>query len=246
MILSSEKLVEHDSPSHPPVFASHAVQSVELQRLADSLPRLCAGILLDHLWEESLLATTRLPAVPRLLLARPSRVAELDSVSPDFANGAHQLLAHLRDQGSQHIYLGVPFNGDPAVDATGEALRAAAAAKGWPTVEALDCSTPAARAETIAKLRASNAPVGLICTEDNVTALLIEELAKGGDGAWGGVALAGMQGTGEIECPIIRLRYDYRQLGREAVRSAIEHRQGSRLISPAELIIPLPDVGTYI
>ncbi len=230
MFLSSEKLVQHATPLHPPAFATHAVQAAELQRLADAVPRLCAGILLDHLWAEDLLATTRFPPVPRLLLGRPSRAAELDSLAQDFAAGAHLLLAQLRKQGCGRIFLGVPFAGDPAVDAAGEALRGAAAADGWPAVQALDCATPAARAEAIAQLRALKTPVGLICTEDNVTGLLDQELATGGFRHGSNITLAAMQGTEEIARPITRLRYNYRQLGRAAVSAVIERSQGHRLI----------------
>jgi DNA-binding LacI/PurR family transcriptional regulator len=236
LFLSSEKLVQHAKPETPPEFASGEVQAEELQRLADAVPRLCAGILLDHLWNEQLLASTRFPAVPRLLLARGSRSAELDSLAPDFAAGARLLLTQLREQGCERVFLGVPFAGDPAVDSAGEALRAAAAEAGWPAVDALDCSTPAARAAAIAQLRGLTGRIGLICTEDNVTVKLAEESTREGRGAKGSITVAGMQGTGEIRGPLQRLRYDYRQLGREAVAAVVERRQGSRLLGPPGLI----------
>ncbi|MCS6243632.1 MAG: GntR family transcriptional regulator [Opitutus sp.] len=232
MFLSSEKLVEHATPAHPPAFAPGAVQAEELQRLADAVPRLCAGILLDHLWAETLIATTRFPAVPRLLLARGSQLGELDSLAPDFAAGARVLLGQLRAEGCERVFLGVPFAGDPAVDAAGAALGAEAKAEGWPAVESLDCSTPEARAASVGKLRGLTGRFGLVCAEDNVTVMLAEELARGGRGAKGKITLAGMQGTGEIRGQVLRLRYNYRQMGREAVAAVVARRQGSRLIGP--------------
>jgi hypothetical protein len=41
-----------------------------------------------------------------------------------------------------------------------------------------------------------------------------------------------MQGTGTLDLPIPRLRFDYRQLGRDAVAAAIERRKSHLSIAP--------------
>lgn len=240
LFLSSDKLVQHDSPERPPAFASREVQAAELQRLAPAMPRLCAGLLLDHLWEEELLSAVPFPPAPQFILARSSGQATPLSISPDFAAGARLILEHLRPCGCKRIFLGVPFRGDQAVTAAGDAL-AAEASRSNLNIEPLDCSTPAKRKAAISRLSRLKTPTPLICTEDNVASLLWQGLRDAQLQDSRIITLISIQGTGAIDLPIIRLRYDYRQLGRDAVMAAIERRRTNSLIAPALL---LPNMAT--
>lgn len=228
---SSNKLVRHTSLEHPPVFATLETQAAELGRIAASLPRLCAGILFDHLWDEDLLLAAPFPSAPRLLLARPSHQSHLLSSAPDFAKGAQELLRHLAQARIEKIYLAIPFKGDQAVDAAGDALIAEADHLQRKVIT-LDCSTPAKRGAAITRLASLKTPTALVCTEDNVTSLLNQSLVMAGLDQSDDFVLASMQGTGAIDLPICRLRYDYRQLGRNAVMAVIERRKTSILMSP--------------
>ena len=241
VFLSSDKLVNHKSPELPPDFATRTTQASELARLAAAMPRLCAGLLLDHLWEEELILQTPFPPVPHLLLARASRQDDLLSNAPDFAAGARLILQHLAQRGPRRIFLGVAFRGDQAVDAAGEALCAEAASGGFPEVEPLDCSTPAKRKAALSRLARLKSPSAIVCAEDNVTGLLWQGLREAGLPTSGRMTLVSMQGTGAIGLPIARLRYDYRQLGREAVMALIERRRGSQLIAPELIAEARPD-----
>jgi len=232
LFLSSNKLVSHASPEMPPTFASREVQTAELQRLASTIPRLCAGLLLDHLWEEELISSTSFPPVPRLLLARASRQDDLLSSAPDFTAGARLILQHLSQCGCNRIYLGVPFSGDQAVDTAGEALCAEAASCSSLKVEPLDCSTPAKRKTAISRLSRLKTHSSIICTEDNVASLLWRCLYDAGLQSSKSISLVSMQGTGAIDMPIVRLRFDYRQLGRDAVTAVIERRKSDLFIPP--------------
>jgi DNA-binding LacI/PurR family transcriptional regulator len=231
IFLSSDQLVSHRSPELPPAFATREMQAAELQRLASAMPRLSAGLLLDHLWEEELVMAASFPATSRILLARRSGDERLLSSAPDFAAGARLIIRHLAECGCQRIYLGVPFTGDQAVDAAGEALRAEAASSGFPTVEALDCSTPTKRKAAISRLARLKSRTAIVCTEDNVTSFLWQELLSSGF-QHSSITLAAMQGTGTLDLPIARLRFDYRQLGRDAVAAAIERRKSHLSIAP--------------
>lgn len=239
VFLSSEKLVCHASPELPPAFASAETQKEELQRLILQVPRLCGGLLLDHLWEENLIAENSLPLPPRLLLARPSRQAEVLSVAPDFEAGAHLLLRYLTQRGCRKVYLGVPFGGDHAVDAAGDALRLAISGGQYPfpKIEPLDCSTPPKRKAAIARLGQSTSRAAMICTEDNVASLLWRELAEARLQGSQNIELVAMQGTGAFDTPITRLHYPYHQLGRRAVTALLERSRSDLLIAPA-LIMP--------
>ena len=231
LFLSSDQLVSHRSPELPPDFATREMQAAELQRLASAMPRLSAGLLLDHLWEEELVMAASFPATSRILLARRSGDERLLSSAPDFAAGARLIIRHLAECGCQRIYLGVPFTGDQAVDAAGEALRAEAASSGFPTVEALDCSTPTKRKAAISRLARLKNRTAIVCTEDNVTSFLWQELLSSGF-QHSSITLAAMQGTGTLDLPIAQLRFDYRQLGRDAVTAAIERRKSHLSIAP--------------
>jgi DNA-binding LacI/PurR family transcriptional regulator len=232
LFLASDKLVSHQSPELPPSFAPREIQAAELQRLASAIPRLCAGLLLDHLWDEDLILAAPLPAVPRVLLARHSCQTGLLSSAPDFTAGARLLLQHITECGCQRIYLGVPFSGDQAVDAAGNALCAEAAKSGHHGVTALDCSTPAKRKTVISRLARLKSRSAIVCTEDNVASLMWQEIL-GAKIQNSTITLISMQGTGKILLPITRLRYDYCQLGRDVVAAVIERRQSSQVILPS-------------
>ena len=232
LFLSSDKLVSHKSPELPPAFASRKTQTTELQRLASTMPRLCAGLLLDHLWDEEVILRHSFPSAPRFLLARASRQEDLLSTAPDFAAGARLILQHLNRSGCKRIYLGVPFSRDRAVDVAGETLCAEAANGGFPKVEPLDCSTPAQRKSAITRIARLKARAAIVCTEDNVTSLLWQGLCNAGLQSSNQISLVSMQGTGAIHQPITRLRYDYRQLGRDAVTAVIERRRTNLVFGP--------------
>jgi DNA-binding LacI/PurR family transcriptional regulator len=234
LFLSSDKLVSHQSPEMPPVFASRKTQAAELGRITSSMPRLCAGVLLDHLWEEELIAMHPFPPAPLLLLARSSRHTGLLSIAPDFAAGARMTLQHLSREGCKRIYLGIPFSGDQAVDAAGKALCAEASADATsPAVELLDCSTPEKRKIAVARLSRLKTRTAIVCTEDNVASLLWQNLLDAGLQSSKLITLVSMQGTGAINLPVTHLRYDYRQLGRDAVTAVIERNRSNLLIPPA-------------
>lgn len=234
VFLSSDKLVRHESPELPPVFASMETQGAELKRLIAAIPRLCGGVLLDHLWDEEQVAANLFPAIPKLLLARPSRRDATISVAPNFQAGAHLLLRHFGKRGYERVYLGVPFGGDQAVDSAGSALRAAAASGRHPNqnIEELDCSTPALRKAAIACLSRLRARAAIVCTEDNVASLLWRELAGAGLQNSKNIELASMQGTGLFDMQMTQLRYDYHQLGRDAVAAVLERHRSNLLIAP--------------
>jgi len=124
-----------------------------------------------------------------------------------------------------------------AVDASGEALRQAAASGLYPAkkIEALDCSTPNRRKATISRLARLTTRAAVICTNDNITSLLWQGLVDAGLQGSKNIELFSMQGTGAFDLPITRLRYDYRQLGRDAVTAVLE-RCRSDLIIPPSLI----------
>ena len=198
------------------------------------MPRLSAGILVDHLWDEELIAATPFPQSPQWLMARPSDA--LLSAAPDFVAGARLLLDHLEKSGCDRVYLGVPFAGDQAVDAAGRALQEAASSGAYPgkPIEVLDCSTLAKRKAVMSRLSRLKTRPAIVCTEDNITSLLWREMA----GLESPIQLVAMQGTGMIDLPITRLRYDYRRLGGDVVNAIIERGKSSLVFAPTLISEP--------
>ena len=238
VFLSSETLVRHASPEMPPSFAPIEIQATELRRLGSAMPRLCGGLLLDHLWEEKLFESMPFPSAPRLLLARRSRLGNELSVAPDFVEGSRLILEHLARRGCQRVFLGVPFSGDQAVDSACEALQLSAleSFRSFPKVESLDCSTPSNRKSVIARLARYKSRVAIICPEDNVTRLLWQDLTNTRLQNANFIELVSIQGTGAFDLPITRLRYDYRRLGRSAVMAVLERQRNDLLIPPNLMI----------
>jgi DNA-binding LacI/PurR family transcriptional regulator len=118
------------------------------------------------------------------------------------------------------------------VDVAGETLCAEASHGGFPQVEPLNCSTPAERKSSITRIARLKARAAIVCTEDNVTSLLWQGLCNAGLQSSNQISLISMQGTGAIHQPITRLRYDYRQLGRDAVTAVIERRRTNLVFGP--------------
>ena len=230
IFLSSSKLVRHSLMELAPVFATAEIQTQELLRISAAVPRLCAGILFDHIWHEDLILAAPFPSAPRLLLARPSMRTELLACTPDFNAGAKSLLHHFNETRLEKIFLAVPFEGDQAVDAAGSALLAEAARLDR-TVTILDCSTRAKRQSSLNRLVKTPGKAGVICTEDNVASLMQQNLKKCVSQT--APVIFSMQGTGVLDLRITKLRYDYRRLGREAVMAAITRRKEMTALLPA-------------
>jgi Transcriptional regulators len=224
VLLSSRSLVRQAGPVAQPVFASPENQKNELERLLKAAPRGCAGFLLDHLWKASALKETKFPGGGRIqLLAGDGRQAAV--FAPDYRRGASLVADFLRAKGFSRIGLVLPFKNDPAIDLMEEALREALrefALTELPFFKR-DAGFPS-------RLRAVDA---LVCLEDNVADALIRETGASLP------FLIATQGTGLIQAPHVRLRVDYRRLGRAAA-SHLLHGTRHVPLAPA-LIVPAED-----
>lgn len=208
---SSRSLVRQESAAVAPAFASARAQEAELATLAETLARGCAGIVFDHLWCQKALGRIKWPGGERiqLLFGRSSQARVL---APDYAAGSRTSADFARERGYKKIGLVIPFAGDPAIDAALGALREEFAP--FPAIEFPYPDTSAGRKQF--QKFASRAQL-LVCPEDNVTleiSTILSGLAKK-------PALLGTQGTGVLQAPNIRLRIDYRRLGRAAASSIL-------------------------
>lgn len=218
VLLSSRDLVRQDSPTARPVFSAPGAQKKELQRLLQAVPRGCAGLLFDHLWDASALAEASFPGGQKLQLLGGG--GPVQGFGPDYQMGATLVADLLRSRGCSRVGLILPFQGDPSIDRMGGILRTALA--GFP----LSIISFSARSPTLlAKHRKLDA---MVCPEDNVADFLLKEASL--------PLLIATQGTGLIQAPHIRLRIDYRRLGRAAA-SSILHGTKHSALAPA-LIVP--------
>jgi hypothetical protein len=222
VLLSSRSLVRQDSPTDQAVFASLEAQKKELERLLKAAPRGCAGFLLDHVWQPAALKAAKFPGGERVqLLAGDGSQAKV--FAPDYQKGAALVADFLRAQGPARIGLVIPFKGDPAIDLMEDEMRRA-----LEDFAVTDIPFFARDPGLAAKLRSLDA---LVCLEDNVADCLAREKAI--------PFLIATQGTGLIQSPHVRLRVDYRRLGR-ASSSHLLHGTRHTPQAPA-LIVPSGD-----
>ncbi|MBE2204232.1 MAG: hypothetical protein IAE94_07845 [Chthoniobacterales bacterium] len=221
VLLSSRSLVFQTSPTDQPEFAPPAAQKKELRRLLGAIPRGCAGYLFDHLWHASALETPSFPSGEKVqLLWGDGKQAQV--FAPDYALGANLVAEFLRLRNFRRIGLVLPFRGDPGIDGMGDHLRAALGG-----LAVTEISFSAHLPPSAVRLRKLDA---LVCTEDNVAEFLIEKNASGLP------LLIATQGTGLLQAPHVRLRMDYRRLGRAAA-AHILHGTTHAALAPA-LIVP--------
>lgn len=206
--LSSRVLVRQASPKEPPIFPRPGVQSQEIQRLLPMIPKGCAGIVLDHVWAESVIKTQRWPGGSRLQLFRPGTSA-CSGIGPGHEAASARVTGYLRKKSFHRVALVVPFAGDPAIDAATANLR-----KGLSEFKITEIFYPDF-ANNPAKLKLILSKHDtVICPEDNVALTIADLLSPA-------TQLIGTQGTGVLHAPHARLRTDFRRLGRSAAATIL-------------------------
>lgn len=223
ILLSSRSLVRQQAPGVPPTFATLRAQEGELATLAEAVPKGCAGILFDHLWKGRALGKIKWHGGDRIqLLCGVGIHARV--LAPDHSACALIAAEFARERGFKKIGLILPFAGDPAIEAALDALRSAFAPFSpvelpYPDTSAVQhhFRNAAARTQLI------------VCPEDNVT-LEVSNILSTMPQRQKPVVL-GSQGTGVLQPPHIRLRIDYRRLGRAAA-SCILHGTKPPPITP--------------
>ena len=221
ILLSSRSLVRQEAAPVAPVFAAQRTQETELANLAETLPKGAAGIILDHLWIDKALGRTKWPGGDRIQLL-DGRGTHARILAPDYAAGADISVEFARKQGLHRIGLVVPFAGDPAIDAALDALRRAFA-----PFSPLEIPYPATSAGENSFRKFASVRDLLVCPEDNVT-LAISNIVAGLPQKQKPIIL-GTQGTGVLHSPHIRLRIDYRRLGRAAASSILHGTKPPRI-----------------
>lgn len=205
--LSSRNLVRQDSPTLPPTFASMATQSRELSKLLPHIPKGCAGIVLDHMWADSALKKCSWPGAERVqLLAGKGNHAKV--VGPDWEQAARVVKSFVKESGATRIALVEPFSGDKAIDLLYQKLKSALIPFAPDPV--------AFQAESSVAINWNGYDI-IVCPEDNIATDITKHLNHSAS-----TRLIGTQGTRLLHAPHIRLRVDYRRLGR-AVASYLLH-----------------------
>ncbi len=206
--LSSRVLVRQVTPTDPPVFAKKKAQSEEIARLLPMIPKGCAGIILDHVWAESVIKAQRWPGGSRLQLFRNGTFS-CPGIGPSHEAASSMVGDYLRKKSFRRVALVVPFAGDPAIDAATANLR-----KSLSEFKITEISYPEI-GNNPAKLKSLLFKHdAVICPEDNVALAIADLLGPA-------TQLIGTQGTGVLHAPHARLRYDFRRLGRAAAASIL-------------------------
>lgn len=201
VVLSSRTLVRQDSPTHAPRFATTPTQSKELAKLIPHIPKGCAGLLLDHMWNEAALKKSEWPGAERVqLLCGSEKSATV--IGPDWDKAAQTVAAHLKQSGSTRIALVEPFSGDKAIDLLYRHLKSRLATHSPDLI--------AFQTHSMSKIHWASYDT-IVCPEDNIALEIAQRLPKSGR-----TRLIGTQGTSILHSPHVRLRIDYRRLGRSA------------------------------
>lgn len=224
ILLSSRSLVRQEAAVVAPQFASSRSQAADLACLASAVPRGGAGFLFDHLWSEKALGKTKWPGGERIqLLHGTGRHAGV--LSPDYSACAKMAADFASERRLKKITLVIPFVGDPAIDIALSELRRA-----FTTFSLAEFHyTEIARDDHSFRKLTSRSDL-LLCPEDNVACDLANRLSLLPINQR--PVLLGTQGTGVLHAPNIRLRIDYRRLGRAAA-SRILHGMACSPLRPS-------------
>lgn len=211
-------LIFHSAPNlvrvpvhlDPPIFASAHIQKKELQKLAATIPRGCAGILFDHLWRDVALQSATFPGGQKLQLLFGSG-KYIKTFMPDYAVGAEMIARHVQAKAFDQVCLVVPFEGDPVILECLQQLRI--------HLKSFDLREVAFHDHEALKeiITHPHEHSCLICPEDNITLGLAELVSKNPPPPGKcPIEILATQGLGVVTSPHTRLRYDYRRLGRAA------------------------------
>jgi DNA-binding LacI/PurR family transcriptional regulator len=209
---SSRLLVRQSHPTEPPVFARASMQNVEIARLLQTIPKHCAGLILDHVWLERVLARQRWPGGARLrVFGNSSPICP--GLYLDYHAAATIIADYLARKDLRRVALVNPFQGDPAIDTAFSCLRESL--RQFKTVEI----AYSAYRDVPKKLRAALLRMdAVVCPEDNIALAIAQILPARGP------QLIGTQGTGVLHAPHVRLRYDFRRIGRAAAAFVLHGR----------------------
>lgn len=239
LLVHNESLVRHVDTSRSPIHAGVAAQTHALEEfLAVPRPNL-SGALLDDVWRDEVLE----PLLPRLgvavVVCRPTRLAGLSSVAPDFAGAALAAIGHLYARGCERVVVAVPFTGAAPIDLMVAAARSAAAHLGRPlgADEVILASTAEKRRRIVDLMRNGRGRIGVFCPEDNVSLQLYHECRAAGISFPRDAALVSGMGT-DVVVPagLSTLCIDYAEIGRTAAQ-ILRDRFVQRVVLPAQLRI---------
>lgn len=203
VLLSAPSLVRQPDPLSPPRFAGSLKQKKELQRLLSAIPRPCGGILLDHLWKQSVLTETLPAGIPAVQLVHGT-ARTIPVVGPDYSTAAKTVRQFVDTQSAVKVQIVIPFSGDPAIDYSLAVVSAALDHHEPEHVTFSPGQFPKPRGRPSQRI--------VVCPEDNVASALFSLLMTERSNA----RLFATQGTGVMHAPVSRLRFDFRRMGKAA------------------------------
>ncbi len=230
VLLSAPSLVRQPDPLAPPRFAGSAKQKSELRQLLPAIPRSCGGILFDHLWQDSALGELDFGTTPTVQFVHGSGKL-MPVVGPDYEAATNAAAHFVQDQSPASIHLIIPFKGDPAIDHAVKLLR-----HKFMDMTIREIVFAPGEMEDLGVRGAKDSNQIFICPEDNIAHAQAEQFSPA-DGRKRHAMLFATQGTGTLQAPVSRLRFDFRRIGKAAVSSLL-HGTHYQPINPALLHPP--------
>lgn len=239
LLWHDELLVDHPDAHEPPVFARLGQQRAILRDFIDRHGASAGGFVLDHLWADQALETEKEALQPAVVLFRTCTVERYSNIRADFRAGAFKALACLLGRGFGQIIPVVPFDGDSAVDEFEATLELVATE--------LDCRSrlgaraPAGRASEraalVQRLKRANQRTALLCPEDNIARLLLEDVRDAGLSCPNQIGVVSVMGTEQaLKSKLTCLRYDFRSMGKAAVQALNAPAPTRQAIEPTLIV----------
>jgi DNA-binding LacI/PurR family transcriptional regulator len=234
LLWHDERLVNHPDPHEPPVFASTTEQREILTEFLARHGEAAGGFVLDHVWNDEALSAHAARLQPSVVLFRSCSIEGIGNVAVDFLAGGLKALAHLMERGFDHIIFIEPFADDPAVTEFSTALaRAAAELDCTDRLSSCRAGTPRERVALIDRLRHTSPRNALLCPEDNIAVLLLEEARAASFRCPEQFGVLSVMGTDvATKSGLSCLRYDFRAVGRLAVEALASDQVVRRALPP--------------
>lgn len=228
-------LVKQESAESGVVLASIRAQKTMLQEFRLHHGDSVGGILLDEVWKDEAIRGVFPPEIPLASFSRLSSIPNIGAVVADFKAGALLAISHLLANGFDKIYLIDPLPGyEPSANFISEARTVfhEIAGRDLPQTHVTELHTASQRTELVRMLSLTKSRVGLICPEDNVALALAGQLRESGLlGVRHG--LVSVMGTSILPSKDITcVKYDFREMGRQAAEMLDMGAVGIRRLPP--------------
>lgn len=231
LLVHDRALYEQANPTGPTTTGSKEILSESLEDFLLLHGERTAGVLLDELWPDEVLADFGGRLRGGVMLYRQTKLPFLGSVSADCSAAAKLVVELVKSRGDREMVLVPPASEYLPSKEMALAVKRAAKTHGISCREATDFSRGFSK--DVQTIISGNSKTLLVATEDN---LALEVLGWMKQLGWTNPSQAGLvstMGTGiALNAGITSASFDFREMGRQAAKLATASRPERRKIAP--------------